>query len=131
MNKSGKQELIEYRISRAKETLKEVEVQIENELWYAAVNRLYYACFYAVISLLTQYDIKTKTHSGVRQMFGLHFVKPGIINERSGEFYTEIFDLRHTGDYEDFIVFEKDKVLALIAPAHKLIEEIELLLSKQ
>ena len=130
MNNSGKQEIVQYRLARAKETLKEVEIQIQNELWFAAVNRLYYACFYAVISLFTQYDIKTRTHSGVRQMFGLHFIKPGIINEELGEFYTEIFDLRQTGDYEDFIVFEKDKVITLIPPARKLIEEIELLLSQ-
>ena len=92
---------------------------------------MYYACFYAVNALLFQYEINAKTHSGVRQMFALHFVKPGIINQSLGDFYTNIFDLRHTGDYDDFIVFEKDKVLALISPAHKLIEEIELLLSKQ
>lgn len=94
------------------------------------MNRLYYAAFYAVLSLLTKHDINTKTHSGTRQMFGLHFVKPGIVGVESGEFYSRIFDVRQSGDYEDFILFEKDKVLAFVTPARQLISEIEGLLKK-
>jgi uncharacterized protein (UPF0332 family) len=80
--------------------------------------------------LLVDKDIQAQTHAGVRQMFGLHFVKPGIISDESGRFYVAIFDLRQTGDYEDFIDFNKDKVLKLIQPAGNLISEIEQLLLK-
>ena len=62
-------------------------------------------------------------------MFGLHFIKPGLIDEKSGDFYTDIFEMRQTGDYEDFIVFEEDKVLELLAPAEELIFQIETLLN--
>jgi len=51
MNDSGKMELISYRIKRAREILDEVEILLENQLWHTAVNRLYYACYYAVIAL--------------------------------------------------------------------------------
>ena len=118
MNKADKTELVTYRINRAKETLSEVEFHVENKKWNTAVNRLYYACYYAVTALLIWNDISTKTHNGVRQMFGLHFIKPGIISEKHGFFYTDIFEMRQTGDYDDFIVFEEDKVVALLAPAH-------------
>jgi uncharacterized protein (UPF0332 family) len=47
-------------------------------------------------------DFETLTHSGVRQMFGLHFIKPGVIDQDFGRFYTRLFDLRQSGDYEDF-----------------------------
>ncbi len=89
------------------------------------------ACFYAVSALLLSKEVNSKTHAGTKQMFGLHFIKPGIISEKSGDFYTVIFDLRHEGDYEDFIVFEKDEVVALLQPAKKLIMEIEQVLSKE
>jgi len=45
-------DLIHYRINRAFETLREAETMIENEFWNASINRIYYACFYAVSGLL-------------------------------------------------------------------------------
>ncbi|HNS29318.1 MAG TPA: HEPN domain-containing protein [Tenuifilaceae bacterium] len=66
---------IRYRIERAKETLVEVEKHIENCFWNTAVNRLYYACFYAVSALLLKNNIEVSSHSGVRQKFGQLFVK--------------------------------------------------------
>lgn len=98
MTNEERLELTSYRIKRAKETLLEVEFQIANQKWNTAVNRMYYACYYAVIALLNWNGVNTKTHSGVRQMFGLHFIKTGIISLELGDFYTDIFEMRHTGD---------------------------------
>jgi len=130
MNQGERQELVKYRITKARETFNEVGLHVENKLWNTAVNRLYYACYYAVIALLIDKDIKAQTHSGVRQMFGLHFIKSGLIDKDSGKFYTDIFDMRQTGDYDDYIDFRKEDVLDLIEPANELISEIEMLLSK-
>jgi len=129
MNQEERQELVKYRIKKARETFNEVGLHVENKLWNTAVNRLYYACYYAVIALLIDKDIKAQTHSGVRMMFGLHFVKSGLIDKESGKFYTDIFDLRQTGDYDDYIDFTKEDVLDLIDPANELISKIEALLS--
>ena len=130
MNQEERQELVKYRIKKARETFNEVSLHVENKLWNTAINRLYYACYYAVIALLIDKDIKAQTHSGVRQMFGLHFVKSGLIDKESGKFYTDIFDMRQTGDYDDYIDFRKEDVLDLIDPANELISKIEMLLSK-
>jgi uncharacterized protein (UPF0332 family) len=129
MNQEERQKLVKYRINKARETFSEVDLHIENNLWNTAVNRLYYACYYAVIALLIDKDIHAQTHSGVRQMFGLHFIKTGIIDKEAGKFYTDIFDLRQTGDYDDYIDFKKEDVLELIEPANELISKIELLLT--
>ena len=125
MNKQDRQDLVEYRIAKARETFNEVSLHIENELWSTAVNRLYYACYYAVIALLISKEIKATTHSGVRQMFGLHFVKTGKIEKELGKFYSDIFDMRQSGDYEDYVEFTKDDVLDLLTPADNLIVSIE------
>lgn len=103
----------------------EVSLHIENSLWNTAVNRLYYACYYAVIALLAKNEINVQTHTGVRQMFGLHFVKSGKITKESGKFFSDIFDKRQTGDYDDFIDYSKEEVLDLVGPAKNLIIEIE------
>ncbi len=76
MKKPERQELIEHRLERAKETLREIDIYVENNLWNTAINRLYYACYYAVTALLLTKDIHAGTHTGVRHMLGLHFVKP-------------------------------------------------------
>lgn len=131
MNQVERQELVKYRITKARETFNEIDLHVENKLWNTAVNRLYYACYYAVIALLIDKDIQAQTHSGVRQMFGLHFVKSGLIDKEIGKFYTDIFDMRQTGDYDDYIDFEKEDVLDLIGPANELISKIETLLSKK
>lgn len=61
-------------------------------------------------------------------MFGFHFVKTGIIEKDLGKFYSDIFDMRQTGDYEDYMDFTKEDVLDLLPMAQKLISRIEALL---
>jgi len=63
-------------------------------------------------------------------MFGLHFVKQDKISTSSSIFYSEIFDKRQKGDYEDFIDFDEGEVLIYIDPARKFVAEIETLLFK-
>ena len=58
MNKREKQELIAYRLRRARETIDEVDFLINNRLWNTAINRMYYSCFYAVIALLPKYNVE-------------------------------------------------------------------------
>mgnify|MGYP002380686752 CR=1 FL=1 len=90
---------------------------------------MYYACYYAVIALLIGKEIETLTQAGARQMFGLHFIKTGLIEKDLGKFYSRLFDLRQTGDYDDFIDFSREQVLDLLQPANELITHIESILS--
>lgn len=130
MNQKERKEIVAYRLLKAKQTLQEVDLHIKNELWNTAVNRLYYACYYAVIALLINNEINVQTHGGARQMFGLHFVKTGIIPKETGKFFSDIFDKRQIGDYDDFIDYSEEDVRILVIPAKQLISEIEKLLEK-
>ena len=130
MKQNERKEIVAYRILKAKETLQEVDLHINNKLWNTAVNRLYYACYYAVIALLIDNEINAQTHTGVRQMFGLHFIKTGRISKELGKFYSDIFDKRQTGDYDDFIDHSEEDVKSLINPARQLISKIEKILEK-
>jgi uncharacterized protein (UPF0332 family) len=128
MTQQERQELVKYRLTKARDTFNEVSLHIDNELWNTAVNRLYYACYYAVMALLIDKEIQPQTHSGVRQMFGLHFVKTEIVDNLTGKFFSDIYDLRQTGDYDDYIAFNKTDVVDLLEPANKLITCAEKLL---
>lgn len=130
MTNEEKNTLIHYRITKAKDTYREISLLVSHQLWNTAVNRLYYACYYAVSALLIKHSIQAHTHTGVRRMFGLHFVKPGTVSKELGKFYSNLFDKRQTGDYEDFLDHTQEDVEALVQPAQKLIQEIEALINE-
>ena len=123
-------DLIEYRLKRATESLQEIEIHLENGLWNTAINRLYYACYYAATALMLDNDIKASTHSGVRQMLGLHFVKTGQISADLGKVFTDLFDKRHASDYDDFITMTREDVEDLLPPAREFIDKIKSLISE-
>jgi len=131
MSQQEKEELVRYRFDKGKETLAEAEMQIKNEFWNLAINRLYYACFYSVSALLASIEVYTKTHAGTKQMFGLHFVKTGIIDEYFNKFYTDLFSMRQSGDYEDYCDYLEEDVLELVAPAKEFIIAVDAILYKK
>lgn len=75
-------------------------------------------------------EIEVQTHSAVRQMFGLYFVKTGLISKNSGKFFTLIYDMRQTGDYDDYTDYTAEVVNSLIEPTQKLIKEVGSLLGQ-
>lgn len=100
-------DLIQYRTKRSLETLREAKTMIDNGFWNASVNRVYYSCYYAVSALLLVKSIETGTHKGIRQMFGLHFVQTGLVSKEDGRFFSDLYDRRQTGDYDDFINYDE------------------------
>lgn len=56
-------------------------------------------------------------------MFGMAFLKTGIIDKQYGRTYNQLFSLRLTGDYEDRHIMDMEtEVKPLIKPAKELIE---------
>lgn len=128
MNDPERTAYIKYRLEKAMETLQVAELLVENKRWNSAVNRLYYAAYYAVSALLVQNTIPTKTHSGVKTQFFLHYVKTGIVEVRLGKTYADLFDMRQKGDYGDFFDFSEADMLAILGPSRELLERIFILL---
>lgn len=125
------QDYIKYRIERAEETIDEVQTHIENRFWNTALNRMYYACFYAVSALLAKENIEISSHSGVRLKFGEHFVKTGRFDRDLAKHFTELFEKRHKGDYNDFYDFDEETVQRLYPVFIKFIEEIKKILDHE
>lgn len=107
MTNEQRRDIVIYRIENAINTLNEIKEHIANGFYNTAVNRMYYACFYAVSALLVAHHIEVKSHDGTRQKFGQHFVLSGIVPKELGKFYRIIFDKRSAGDYEDFITYDQ------------------------
>ena len=99
--------LVHYRMERTNETMEEARILADNSHYNAAVNRLYYACFYATKALLLKHHITATTHAGVKSMLGLHFVSKGIISFEHGKTFNTLFEKRHSSDYEAFAYCDK------------------------
>ena len=109
--------LVALRVQKAHDTWKETQEIIASELWHAAANRMYYACYYITSALLISKGYNPTTHTGVIRLLGLHFVSTGLLEPEMGKLYQQLFELRQTGDYDDWIVVGEDDVL----PKSKLI----------
>ena len=125
-----REELITYRMNRAKEVLEEAEVMAGIKHWHTCINRLYYACFYAVNALLIQHELASSKHSGVRAIFVREFVAKGIIPKDYGRLYQLLFKYRQQSDYEDFFSIDADIITQWLNEVKKFIAAMEQLISK-
>lgn len=103
-------EYVRFRLARTEETFEEAKIMLEKGHLYAVVNRLYYACFYAVSALLYSEGYSSSKHSGVRALFSRHWVNTGRISAEMGHFYRQLFERRQKGDYGDFVEFNRAEV---------------------
>jgi len=118
-------DLIQYRLSRAYESLDEAKILSQSGHWNTVANRLYYAAFYAVSALLIRNEILATTHSGVKSNFHMHFIKTNLVEKSFGQLYSNLFNKRQEGDYQDFQFFEEETILPLIDKTFVLIKTIE------
>lgn len=128
LTEEQRKDIVRYRMENAQNTLEEVKSHRENGYYNTAINRMYYACYYAASALLIANGIVTKSHDGVRQQLGLNFVLTGEITQEQGKFYSRLFSKRSSGDYEDFINHTLSTVDELFPQAQLFVESIKQLL---
>jgi len=129
MTKSNK-ELVSYRLQRARETLADARILADAGRWNPCVNRLYYACFYAVSALLVQEGLSSSKHTGLRSLFNRHFVKTNKVPKEKARIFNDLFERRQEGDYVDFVSFEEYQVLPWLPEAEVFVENIAVLIEK-
>jgi uncharacterized protein (UPF0332 family) len=117
-------ELVAYRLERARESLEDAHILADAGRWNPCVNRLYYACFYAVSSLLTQEGLSSSRHTGVRSLFNQHFVRTGKIGRDVAQIFNDLFERRQEGDYVDFVRFQESQVRAWMPRAEAFVAHI-------
>ena len=116
---------IKYRFERAWKTFEDAKYLASIKSWNSSMNRLYYACFYAVLALFSKYKISSHRHSGAKTQFSLHFIKTGLLDKESGKLFGDLFDLRQKGDYGDFLDFEEKHVIPLIPKVERFLNQTE------
>jgi uncharacterized protein (UPF0332 family) len=99
MNKPELQESFKA-IARALETIEAAEYDMRGNFTLAAINRIYYACYYCMSALLLTKNIYAKTHQGTRAKFSEIFIKTGLFPGNIAEHIKNAFDLRQEADYD-------------------------------
>lgn len=125
MSPEDKIEYVKYRVATAEKTYEAAKVLAGSNFWNSAVNRLYYSVFYAVNALLVLNGFQTKTHAARKSFFSLHFIKSGKFDKKFGRLYSELFDWRQKGDYDNVFDYDEATVNPLFEPALELIEKIK------
>lgn len=121
--------LVIFQLEKAHVAIKQAEGNRSLAFWEVVANRLYYACFHAVSALLIEYGYSFKTHDGLVNLFGLNFVKTGLVDLSHGRFLSQLQTMREKGDYNCIYDVTEDDIIPMIEPAKILITTVEQLIN--
>lgn len=123
--------MVDYRFERARQTLGEADLLRSGNYFNAAINRLYYACYYAASALLLSRHIEANTHNGLKTQLSMQFVRTGQLDIEHSTTFGVLFDKRHSGDYSDFAYCDASLVDILRPRAEAFIDAVEQLAKKK
>lgn len=118
---------VRYWLTKARECLASAEDEARSGRLSFAVNRCYYAAFYAASAALLARGKRFVKHSGVRAAVHRDLVKPGSLQEDLGRIYDRLFHDRQQGDYIEFVSFDAVDVGSTIAESRRLVGALEAL----
>ncbi len=120
--------VVGYWFEKAEESITSARREFGAGSFSFAMNRLYYAAFYAVSALLMAHKLSFKKHSGVRSAFHQKFIKTGLLARKWGRLYDQLFEDRQEGDYVVFISFEPVYVETQLDQCTQFLEQIRSLI---
>lgn len=120
--------IINYRLEKSAQALKEAKDNASLGNWNLVVNRLYYTVFYIAVALLLKNNSMPKSHNGTYQLFNKDFIATGKLSKEEGRIYRKLFSMRNTGDYDDFFDWEEEEVRPMIAETENLLNTLKNLL---
>ena len=117
--------IVVYRLEKSNDAMVEAKDCASLGHWNLAANRLYYAAYYASSALLISAGYAAKTHDGTIGMIGQHYVRTGVLANEDGSLLARLQNMRHTGDYDDFLRWTKEDVEPYIAKTEAFVEKVK------
>jgi uncharacterized protein (UPF0332 family) len=121
--------LIALWLEKAEEALASAELELNAGHLNFAVNRLYYACFYAATALLLRDGKQFARHSAVKSEFNRNYVKSGAVDIKWSKFYQQLFDDRQEGDYIPTTTFDVSEVSARLQQSREFLDLVRSLIN--
>jgi uncharacterized protein (UPF0332 family) len=125
---SSKAEAVRYWWNKARDSLRSAHRELAANAYTFAINRAYYALFYAVSALLFEQGRQFSKHSGVRAAFNRDIIRPGRLSREHGDLYNQLFRDRQEGDYVEFTEFDAPYVREKIEACEAFLEALKPLL---
>lgn len=125
MTEEERKAIVFYRLEKCQGALVEAKDNASMNHWTLAANRLYYAAYYASSALLISEGYQTKTHEGAIGMIGRHYVRTGFLTKEDGALLARLQNMRHTGDYDDFMDWTREDVEPCFPQVEAYIQKIK------
>jgi len=122
---------IQVYLEAAHEALESSQYNLDGGFYGVAVNRAYYAVFYAASALLLTKGLSRSKHIGAISAFRQFFVRTELIEPEFSEIYGSLMDDRHVSDYEMDSTVEPERVVTDVRDARRFVERIETYLKHQ
>lgn len=118
---SESREMARWRMENARRTLHAARVLMDADSFRDAINRAYYATFYAARALLATREQDSSKHSGVIAPFNREFVKSGVVDRTDGKRLEALFRSRQEGDYTDLVEITADQAAEALQDAENFV----------
>jgi uncharacterized protein (UPF0332 family)/predicted nucleotidyltransferase len=101
-------------IESAHNRLRAARLMQQEGLFGEAMSRVFYAFLDAADAALAARTIRTKSHTGTISLFGLHFIKPGLVDAKYSRWFKRAHKFRLEADYErkqDFTLEDTEEAI--------------------
>jgi len=123
------QALLRYRLDQAHETLREADILLASAAYRGAINRAYYAMFYALLALLATRQLGTSRHSAAIALFDREFVKTGVFPTSLSQALHLAFEQRQTHDYGEIVEADRASAEETLSGARLFVDAVAAYLS--
>jgi uncharacterized protein (UPF0332 family) len=123
--------LVRYRLEQAEQALRDARILLDSGSSSAAVNRSYYAMFYAVLALLAVRGLGTSRHSGAIALFDREFVLKGAFDKELSQWLHQTFNLRLRADYREMVMVSRERAETAMQNAQQFVSRVKAHLDTQ
>ena len=123
-----KRDLSKYRFQTSLETLETAKLCFINKYYKDAINRSYYAAFYAIKSVLALNSTDFKRHKDVVGFFNQNYVATEIFAKDIGRKLGRLQKKREASDYDDFYLASKEEAEEQLNAAKYIINSVRIYL---
>lgn len=107
-------DLCRYRLKNSKGSMEVAEDCLAKGHYKDAINRSYYAAFYAIKAVLALEEVDFKRHKDVIAYFNKAYVAAGVMPKEIGRKVARLQQKREKSDYDDFYIASKEETVEQI-----------------
>lgn len=120
--------LIATYLKQAEERIESSKVLLDIANFGDSISRSYYAILDAATACLIKKDIIPQSHSGAIRMFSLHYIKPGLVDQKYQKYFARIEKSRLEADYKHERIFTAEDAKEAYDQAKEFVDQVKGLL---